>query len=56
LPRIASLRSWLTASDTPDHVATTLFVHGRRECFGLGASRPPQEAGLAGPGRSCMTA
>src|SRR5262249_45416807 len=34
LPRIASLRSWLTASNTPVHVAPTLFVHHKRECFG----------------------
>jgi hypothetical protein len=38
LPRIASLRSWLTASNTPDHVATTLSVHHKRQCFGRARS------------------
>jgi hypothetical protein len=38
LPRIASLRSSLTASNTPDHVAIKLSVHHKRECFGRARS------------------
>jgi hypothetical protein len=33
LPRIASLRSWLTAFGYSDHVAAFPFVHHRRECL-----------------------
>jgi hypothetical protein len=44
LPRIASLRSLVDGSDTPDHVATIPFVHrsGENAC---GQDEPSGEAG-----------